>query len=69
VSPINIASIVNSSADLAFATDTEGRIVAWNRGAEELFGYAQPRAVGQTCWALLGGATLSAIATAARSVP
>jgi PAS domain S-box-containing protein len=52
VNPIDIA---NSSADPAFVTEAEGRIVAWNRGAEKLFGYARSHAVGQTCWDLLSG--------------
>ena len=50
--------IVNSSAEPAFATDAEGRIVAWNRGAEGLLGYPQCRALGQACWSLLGGRDL-----------
>jgi PAS domain S-box-containing protein len=45
---MNPSEIVNSTADPAFATDAEGRIIAWNRGAESLFGYPQSRAVGET---------------------
>ena len=52
---MNPVDIVNSSADPAFATDAEGRIVAWNQGAEQLFGYANSQIVGQPCWDILGG--------------
>jgi DNA-binding CsgD family transcriptional regulator len=52
---VNPTDIVSSTADPVFATDAEGRIVAWNRGAENLFGYAQSRAVGHLCWELLRG--------------
>jgi PAS domain S-box-containing protein len=52
---VNPNDIVNSTADPAFATDAEGRVVAWNRAAESLFGYAPSLAVGRPCWELLRG--------------
>lgn len=39
--------LVADAADAIYAVDDEERIVAWNRGAEELFGYAAEEIVGQ----------------------
>ena len=46
---------VSSTADPAFATDMDGRIVAWNSAAERLFGYRQVEILGKTCYGVLRG--------------
>lgn len=52
------AGIVASTAAAAFAVDTTGRILAWNAGAEDLFGYPASRAVGRFCWEVVQGRDL-----------
>jgi PAS domain-containing protein len=39
----------------AFAVDLHGRVVAWNRGAEALFGTPAPEAVGHPCAVVIRG--------------
>ena len=39
--------LVADSADAIWAVDGKGRIVAWNRGAEEIFGYASEEIIGE----------------------
>jgi PAS domain S-box-containing protein len=39
--------LVADSADAIWAVDGDDRIIAWNRGAEEMFGYASDEIVGQ----------------------
>jgi PAS domain S-box-containing protein len=40
--------IVNQSGDAIVFSDSDGIIRLWNRGAEEMFGYAAAEAVGQS---------------------
>lgn len=42
-----LAAIVESAADAIYAYDFEGRILAWNRSAEALFGYEATEIVGR----------------------
>jgi PAS domain S-box-containing protein len=44
-----------ATAAPSFAFDDDLTIVAWSEGAEELTGIAAEDAVGQPCWAVLGG--------------
>ena len=44
---LRLAAIVEQSDDAIFAFDREGAISAWNRGAERLFGYPAPEALGR----------------------
>ena len=47
--------IVFKTSDVAYAVDREGLIVAWNRAAENVFGYPDTHAMGKKCWELLCG--------------
>ena len=47
--------IVSSTADAAFATDEDDRIVIWNHGAEQLLGYEAARVLGRACHNVLCG--------------
>lgn len=51
----SVAHLVSGTADPAFAVNTEGIIVAWNRGAEEALGVSARRALGKRCGTLLCG--------------
>src|SRR5579872_1322432 len=44
---LQLAALVESSDDAIIATDLEGVVSAWNKGAERLFGYSEPEIVGK----------------------
>ena len=44
---VRLASIVESSQDAIVGMDLEGRITAWNKGAELVSGYKEPEALGK----------------------
>ena len=48
-----LSDIVRSARDAIVAEDLHGRIVAWNQGAEELYGYAEADAIGMDARLLL----------------
>jgi PAS domain S-box-containing protein len=48
-----LAAIVESSPDGIFSTTTEGVITSWNRAAEQIYGYTEEEAVGQSAWMLV----------------
>ena len=50
-----LASITHVSADGILSLDAAGMIVAWNPGAEDLFGYPEDMVLGQPLSALMGG--------------
>lgn len=47
--------LVASTADPAFGTDEDGRIVIWNRAAEKLFGYPASDVLGRPCHEIICG--------------
>jgi PAS domain S-box-containing protein len=47
-----MATVVRDSNDAITIQDVEGRITAWNRGAELMFGYSEPEALTMTVWQL-----------------
>ena len=51
-----LARLVSSTRDPSFATDGQGLVVAWNAGAEELFGRKAGEVLGVPCGQVLEGA-------------
>jgi len=47
--------IAFKTSEVAYAVNREGRIVAWNHAAENVFGYTTNEALGRKCWELLCG--------------
>ncbi len=52
---MNAAETVASTAAPAFAVNLAGKILAWNRGSEDLFGHKASEVIGRSCWRLLSG--------------
>lgn len=50
-----VQEIAFKTSEVAYAVDRKGRIVAWNRAAENVFGYPDNEALGKKCWELLCG--------------
>ncbi len=48
-----LASVVRDLNDAVIVHDFEGRILAWNRGAERMYGYGEAEAVGMNIRAIL----------------
>lgn len=48
------ADVLAHSADAIVSTDGQGAVVAWNRGAERLFGYRGEEAIGRSLDSLIG---------------
>jgi len=49
----HLAAIVQSSDDAIVSATTDGRILTWNSGAEQLFGYTATEMVGAPFWILV----------------
>lgn len=47
--------VVSSTAEAAFATDHTGRIIIWNRAAEDLLGFSSASVLGRSCCTILQG--------------
>jgi len=52
---VELFSLLEGTADAAFAVSDQGEICSWNKAAEKLFGYGAAEAVGNTCHNLLKG--------------
>jgi len=50
-----VQEIVFKTSESAYAVDSNGQIVAWNKAAERAFGYPDTEAMGKKCWDLLCG--------------
>src|SRR3990172_9553619 len=50
-----VLEILMDTADGAFATVSQGRGVAWNRGAEQITGRAVGETLGRPCWEVVNG--------------
>lgn len=50
-----IKDLLESTSDAAFAVDGSGQIVAWNPGAEAMFGLTEAGAIGKVCGEILQG--------------
>jgi len=50
---LQLAAIVESSQDAIIAKTLDAKIVSWNRGAEEIYGYTAGEAIGQSISILL----------------
>lgn len=48
-------ALLDRTSDAAFAVTGQGEIVAWNKGAEKLFGYPRSEALGRTCYQAIEG--------------
>ena len=48
-----LAAIVDSSEDAIVAVDLSGRVLTWNTGAQSMFGWSPPEAIGQSVEMLL----------------
>jgi PAS domain S-box-containing protein len=53
--PIDPLDIASGTADAAFGTDEEGRVVIWNKAAERLLGYGAAEVLGKPCHEVLCG--------------
>ncbi len=50
---ITVQQMVEGASDAAFAIDDRHQVVAWNRSAEQLLGYAPDEAIGRHCGEIL----------------
>jgi PAS domain S-box-containing protein len=66
---MNGTEVVATTGDAAFAVDPEGRIIAWNEGAEYCLGYRRPEVLGRRCWRVLQGQDLSSNRYCDRTCP
>ena len=53
LTPYQLAQVADLSADAVLFIDQDHRIRAWNRGAEEMFGYSASEAIGRSAELLL----------------
>lgn len=51
----SVQEITFKTSEIAYAVTREGKIIAWNRAAENVFGYPDTKAIGKKCWELLRG--------------
>jgi PAS domain S-box-containing protein len=65
---LQLAAIVESSADAIAGTTVGGKIVSWNSGAERLFGYTADEMIGQEVALLVPGDRIHELESVARRV-
>jgi len=53
--PMTSVNTFLHTSDAACGVDRDGRIIFWNKAAEEAWGYIEDIALGQRCWELLCG--------------
>ncbi len=63
-----LASIVESTHDAVFSRDQNGKILSWNRGAEELYGYRAEEIIGENWTRLIPPEELQARLNLSRKV-
>jgi DNA-binding CsgD family transcriptional regulator len=64
-----LVDLLEGSPDAVFVTDRQNRIVAWNRSAERLLGFAAHEALGMSCSALMEGCDSSGNRYCSESCP
>ena len=65
---LQLAAIVESSADAIAGTTPDGKILSWNSGAEQLFGYSAQEMIGQQVALLVPADRLHELEAVARRV-
>jgi PAS domain S-box-containing protein len=65
---LQLAAIVESSADAIAGTTTGGQILSWNSGAEKLFGYTADEMIGQDVALLVPDERLQELESVARRI-
>ncbi len=52
---LHLQTLIDSISDAVVATDSSGKVIIWNPGAEKIFGYKRKEAIGQQIDELIGG--------------
>ncbi|MGB4704023.1 MAG: PAS domain S-box protein [Candidatus Saccharicenans sp.] len=52
---LHLQTLIDSISDAVVATDSSGKVILWNPGAEKIFGYKRKEAIGQQIDELIGG--------------
>ncbi len=52
---MKVIDTVASTAEAAYATNEKGKILAWNKAAEQLLGHEEVRVLGKPCYEILAG--------------
>ncbi len=48
-----IATVVKQSADAIYIHDEEGKIISWNKGAEQIYGFTEKESVSMKIWSIV----------------
>ncbi|MCX8159767.1 MAG: response regulator [Candidatus Saccharicenans sp.] len=52
---LHLQTLIDSISDAVVAVDSSGKVIIWNPGAEQIFGYKRNEAIGQPIDELIGG--------------
>lgn len=52
---LHLQTLIDSIGDAVVATDSSGKVIIWNPGAEKIFGYRRKEAIGRPIDELIGG--------------